>query len=77
MDLPNSSYNFYKTASKSAFKSTKPKHGSLTRGTRGVNGPTSQRQQNRGAAVDPRLLDGGEDSGEAEGTGMLASTDRT
>ena len=46
-------------------------------GTRGVNGPTGQRPQNRGAAVDPRLLTSGEDSGEAEGTGMLASTDHT
>ena len=46
------------------------------RGTRGVNGPTDQRSQNRGTAVDPHLLAGGEDSGEAEGTGMLASTNR-
>ena len=49
----------------------------MTRGTRGVNGPTGQREQSRGAAVDPRLLAGGEDSGEAEGTGVLASTSRT
>ena len=77
MDLPNSSYEFYKTASKSAFKSSKPKYGSLTCGTRGVNGPTGQREQSRGAAVDPRLLIGGEDSGEGMGTGVLASTSRT
>ena len=77
MDLPNSSYEFYKTTSKSAFKSPKPKYGSLTRGTRGVNGPTGQREQSIGAAVDPRLLTSGEDSGEAKGTGVLASTSHT
>ena len=77
MDLPNSNYEFYKIASKSAFKSPKPKYGSLTRGTHGVNGPTGPREQSRGAAVDPLLLAGGEDSGEAKGTSVLASTSRT
>ena len=71
MELQNSQNSI-----KSAFKSIKHEQGSLTRGTRGVNGPTGQRPQNRGAVVDPRLLAGGEDSGEAEGTGMLASTNR-
>ena len=47
------------------------------RGTRGVNGPTGQRPQNRGAAVDPCLLAGSEDSGESKGIGVLASTTRT
>ena len=55
----------------------KHKYGSLTHGTREVNGPTGQREQSRGAAVDPRLLIGGEDSGEGMGTGVLASTSRT
>ena len=77
MDLPNSSYEFYKTASKSAFKSPKPKYGSLTRGTHEVNGPTGQREQSRGEAVDPCLLVGSEDSDEAKGTDVLALTRHT
>ena len=49
----------------------------MTGRAHGVNGPTWQQEQSRGAAVDPRLLAGGEDSDEAKGTGVLASTRRT
>ena len=69
--------NFTKQHQNLHLNHQKPKYGSLTRGTRGVNGPTGQREQSRGAAVDPRLLIGGEDSGEGMGTGVLASTSRT
>jgi len=69
--------NFTKQHQNLHLNHQKPKYGSLTRGTHGVNGPTGQREQSRGAAVDPHLLAGGEDSGEAKVTNMLTSTSRT
>ena len=48
----------------------------MTRGTRGVNGPTGQREQSRGAAVDPRLLAGGESTGETDPTKVFTSLSR-
>ena len=69
--------NFTKQHQNLHLNHQKPKYGSLTRGTREVNGPTGQREQSRGAVVDPRFLIGGEDSGKAKGTDVLALTSRT
>ena len=69
--------NFTKQHQNLHLNHQKPKYGLLTRGTHGVNGPIGHREQSRGAAVHPRLLADGEDSGEAKGTDVLASTRRT
>jgi len=48
----------------------------LTGGTRRVNGPTVQRKQSRGAAIDPFLLVGGDVSSEGDGTSVLYASRR-
>jgi len=69
--------NFTKQHQNLHLNHQKPKYGSLTRGTRRVNGLTGQREQSRGAAVDPCLRASGEDADEAKGTDVLATTRRT
>ena len=48
----------------------------MTGGTRRVNGPTVQRKQSRGAAIDPFLLVGGDVSSEGDGTSVLYASRR-
>ena len=68
--------NFTKQHQNLHLNHQKPKYGSLTRGTRGVNGPAGQREQSRGAAVDPRLLASSESTDETDPTKVFTSLSR-
>ena len=78
-DLPIWSYEIYKTALKLEFLNYHMNTQPLTCGTRVLADPTRQRDENRGGAFDGAavvlLADGGS-SGESDGTGVLASTNR-
>ena len=76
LDLSIWSYEIYKTALKLEFLNYHMNTQPLTCGTRVSADPTRQRDENRGGARDCAAvveLADGEDSGEAEGTGMLTS----
>ena len=79
LDLPIWSYEIYKTAQKLEFLNYPYELQPLSGGTRVSADPTGQRQRNRGGTTTARhtakLTDGG-CSGESDGTGVLASTNR-
>ena len=79
LDLPIWSYKIYKTALKTRIFELSSQTQSLTWGTRLSAGPTGQRDETEEAAFDGAvvvlLADGGS-SGESDGTGVLASTNR-
>ena len=79
LDLPIWRYKFHKTALKTGIFELSSQTQSLTRGTRLSAEPTGQRDEIVEAAFDGvavvLLADGGS-SGESDGTGVLASTNR-
>ena len=79
LDLPIWSYKIYKTALKTGIFELSSQTQSLTWGTRLSADPTRQRDENRGGTTTAwhtaKLADGGS-SGESDGTGVLASTNR-
>ena len=79
LDLRIWSYEIYKTAQKLEFLNYPYELQPLPCGTRVSADPTGQRQRNRGgrttAQHTAKLADGGS-SGESDGTGVLASTNR-